>query len=168
MTTTEILFYQYLLGRLGAPGELRGLPIDEVAARALGDLHRTQVDLHRGGGIRTAAQVAEEVAALVPGAPPKTAPKAQPESLAAPGTKAEAKRSRASERVSEMLAKLGVDEGVLTERNRSTKHDSHSAAARRALVGKLASEGLSAAKIAEELGIDQSTVRGHLRALRGK
>jgi DNA-binding CsgD family transcriptional regulator len=155
--TPEILYYRYLLGRLGAPEDLRGMPIDELCARALGELGRS-------GPIYNAWQVSTSVNGLIPSAPPNTAPQAQPES---PSTPPKAKR-RASGRVAEMLAKLGVDESALTDCNRSTKHDSHSAAARRALVGKLASEGLSAAKIARELGIDPSTVRGHLRALRGK
>ena len=154
MTDPKILYRCYLHGRLGDPLDLRGLNIDEVAAYALG-VHT------RGDSIHSARQVAAEVAALVPAAEEVVVFSAKP---AAPSTSAKARR--ASERVTAMLAKLGVGESVLTECNRSTKHDSHSAASRRALVGKLASEGLSAAKIARELGIDPSTVRGHLRALR--
>lgn len=39
-------------------------------------------------------------------------------------------------------------------------------AVRRALVAQLSSEGLSAKEIAEEVGLDVSTVYGHLRALK--
>jgi DNA-binding NarL/FixJ family response regulator len=94
-------------------------------------------------------------------APPK--PEAEPQPSAQP------KARRCSARVAEMLAKIGVDPGELSAPlSRTSARGARAMAARRSIIKMLRIEGLSRREIAEEMGLTESTVYGHMLALRDK